>query len=197
MIETLLLATHNKGKVKEFDDMLGGLGVEIKSASDFDLPEPEETENTFSGNALLKARAGCKATGLPTLADDSGFCVSTLDGQPGIYSARWAETEQGRDFSLAMQKVHDKVGDSEDEAAWFMAVLALVYPDGREEVFEGRIDGALVWPPRGDKGFGYDPIFVPEGLDKTFAEIEPSEKHAMSHRARAVEKFLDYLKSQA
>ncbi len=196
-MQTLVLATHNQGKVKEFQEMLGGLGVEIKSASDFDLPEPEETDNSFSGNALLKARAACKVTGLPCLADDSGFCVTALGGAPGIYSARWAETEAGRDFSMAMARVEGELGTEGDRSSYFMAVLALVYPDGHEEVFEGRIDGQAVWPPRGDKGFGYDPIFVADGMDKTFAEIDPSEKHAVSHRARAVAKFLDYMKAQA
>lgn len=192
-MKTLLIATHNQGKVREFEEMLGGKGIELKSAADFDLPEPEETEDTFAGNALLKARAGCAASGLPTLADDSGFCVSALNGEPGIYSARWAETEDGRDFGAAMEKVHDRLGDAEDRSTWFMAVLALVYPDGREEVFEGRVDGQMVWPPRGDKGFGYDPIFVPEDYDITFAEMEPGQKHAMSHRARAVKLFMEYL----
>jgi XTP/dITP diphosphohydrolase len=196
-MKTLLLATHNKGKIKEFGTMLASLGIEIQSAADYGLPEPEETEKTFAGNALLKARAACKATGLPALADDSGFCVSALGGQPGIHSARWAETPDGRDFAMAMQAVHDKVGDSADKNAWFMAVLALVFPDGREEVFEGRIDGHIAWPPRGDKGFGYDPMFVANGHLKTFAEMEPEEKHTISHRARAVSKFLDYLRAQA
>lgn len=194
-MDTLLLATHNQGKVREFQQMLGGLGIEIKSAADFDLPEPEETENTFTGNALLKARAACKATGLPSLADDSGFCVTALDGAPGIYSARWAETEAGRDFAKAMERVHKELGDNSDRSAYFVAVLALVYPDGREEVFEGRIDGQAIWPPRGEKGFGYDPIFIAKGMEKSFAEIEPAKKHAISHRARAVEKFLSFMSS--
>ena len=193
-IQQLLIATHNKGKVAEFDEMLHGLSIELKSAVDFDLPEPEETETTFVGNALLKARAGMKHSGVATLADDSGLAIDALDGAPGIYSARWAETPNGRDFDMAMQKVHDKLGGMDGtQSAHFVAVLALVYPDGREEVFEGCASGTLCWPPRGEKGFGYDPIFVPEGRDVTFAEIEPAEKHAMSHRAKAVQKFKEYL----
>ena len=195
-MKTLLLATHNQGKVKEFDEMLSSLGVEIKSAADFNLPEPEETESTFEGNALLKARAGCMATGLPTLADDSGFCVSALSGAPGVYSARWAKNSQGCDFGMAMERVIKEVGNSKDKKAWFKAVLALVYPDGREEIFEGQVNGSIVWPPRGDKGFGYDPIFVPQGYDMTFAEMEADQKNAISHRARAVEKFLNYIRNE-
>lgn len=198
MIETLVLATHNQGKVKEFAEMLGDLigpsVGSIKSAADFDLPEPEETESSFVGNALLKARAACERTGLPCLADDSGLAVDALSGAPGIYSARWAETPNGRDFNVAMERVNDECdGIDGTQTARFVAVLALVYPDGREEVFEGTVGGTLTWPARGGKGFGYDPIFVPNGHDITFAEMDPSEKHAMSHRANAVEKFKTYL----
>lgn len=196
MLDQLLIATHNQGKVAEFEKLLTGLDIKIQSAADHDLPEPEETEKTFIGNALLKAHAAVKATGLPCLADDSGLCVDALDGAPGIYSARWAEGENGRDFNLAMQKVHDKLsGIDGTQSAYFIAVLALVYPDGQEEIFEGRALGHLCWPPRGEKGFGYDPIFIPDGYDVSFAEMEPSKKHAMSHRAIAVEKFKTYLTS--
>ena len=195
-MDTLLIATHNQGKVREFEDMLAPLGIALKSAADFDLPEPEETGATFTDNALLKARAGCKAAGLPTLADDSGFCVNALNGDPGIYSARWAQTDRGRDFNVAMQKVQDQMGDVEDRSAYFVAVLALVYPDGWEEIFEGRIEGRTVWPPRGNKGFGYDPIFVPDGHNITFGEMESADKHKMSHRALAVRKLIDYLREK-
>ncbi|NQZ14582.1 MAG: RdgB/HAM1 family non-canonical purine NTP pyrophosphatase [Alphaproteobacteria bacterium] len=199
MIETLVLATHNQGKVKEFAEMLGelvGSSVSnIKSAADFDLPEPEETEDTFVGNALLKARAACEKTGVPCLADDSGLAVDALDGAPGIYSARWAETSKGRDFNVAMERVNNECEQIDGtQTARFVAVLALVYPDGREEVFEGTVEGNLTWPARGDKGFGYDPIFVPNGHEITFAEMDSSDKHAMSHRANAVQKFKTYLR---
>lgn len=222
-LETLLIATHNQGKVAEFDKLLDGLGVTLKSAADFDLPEPEETEDSFVGNALLKARAAVAATGLPCLADDSGLAVEALDGAPGIYSARWAETSflkgsrkrfredavapPERDFKVAMQRVHDdlkkinKRGIDGSQSAYFIAVLALVYPDAQgnisEEIFEGRINGKLCWPARGEKGFGYDSIFVPEGHEITFSEMEPEEKQAISHRAKAVGKFKNYLLNNA
>ena len=193
-IETLLIATHNQGKVAEFGQMLGGLSIALKSAADFDLPEPEETEDTFIGNALLKARAACQATGLPALADDSGLCVDALDGAPGIYSARWGETPEGRDFNMAMKRVHDELGGIDgSQTAHFTAVLALVYPEGHEEVFEGNFNGHLCWPMRGSKGHGYDPIFVPNGHDMSCAEMEPAQKNEISHRAIAVEKFKNYL----
>lgn len=193
-MKTLLLATHNKGKVAEFAEMLEGMDIKLKSAADFDLPEPEETEDTFTGNAILKARAAMEAAGLPCLADDSGLAIDALGGAPGIHSARWAETENGRDFGVAMEKVNEKIGGIDGtQSAHFVAVLALLYPDGRKEIFEGTINGNLSWPPRGEKGFGYDPIFVPEGHDITFAEMDPAEKHAMSHRANAVAKFKKYL----
>jgi XTP/dITP diphosphohydrolase len=192
-MKQLLIATHNQGKVAEFREMLPDF--EIKSAADFDLPEPEETESTFEGNAILKARAAIEETGLPCLADDSGLTIDALEGAPGIHSARWAEVDGQRDFSVAMQKVNEKLGGIKgDETAHFVAVLALLKPDGAVEIFEGRSSGHLCWPPRGEKGFGYDPIFIPEGYDVTFAEMEPSQKHAMSHRAKAVEKFAAYLK---
>lgn len=196
MKKQLLIATHNQGKVAEFREMLPDF--DIKSAADFDLPEPEETESTFEGNALLKARAAMEATGLPCLADDSGLAIKALDGAPGIHSARWAETPTGRDFDMAMQKVHQKLhekvgGIKGDERAYFIAVLALVHPDGSHDLFEGRINGNLCWPPRGKKGFGYDPMFVPDGYDISFAEMDPADKHAMSHRAVAVAKFKEYV----
>lgn len=195
-METLLIATHNQGKVLEFAQMFSGLNITLKSAADFDLPEPEETEDSFTGNALLKARAACKATGLPSLADDSGLCVDGLDGAPGIYSARWGETPNGRDFNIAMARVNDELnGIDGTQSAHFIAVLALVYPDGREEAFEGKFKGNLCWPMRGEKGHGYDPIFIPEGYELTCAEMEPEAKNKISHRAIAVEKFKNYLAS--
>ena len=203
MIETLVVATHNKGKVVEFEKMLGDLVGnavgELKSAADFNLPEPEETEDTFVGNAILKARAACERTGLPCLSDDSGIAIDALGGAPGIYSARWAETPQGRDFNMAMNRVYNECGHIDGpekdltKTARFIAVLALVYPNGKEEVFEGVVEGNLTWPGRGEKGFGYDPIFIPVGYDITFAEMDPVKKNAMSHRANAVEKFKAYL----
>lgn len=193
-MQTLLLATHNQGKAREFATLLDGLVDEVKSAAEFDLPEPEETEPTFVGNALIKARAGCVATGLPTLADDSGFSVEALNGNPGVYSARWAGPE--KNFQMAMNKINDQVGAQPNRAAAFIAVLALVYPDGREVTFEGRCEGDAVWPPRGKNGFGYDPMFQPKGYNKTFAEMSADEKHAISHRAKAVAQLKRYLSSQ-
>ena len=194
MIEELILATHNQGKVHEFEVMLDGLVGKLSSALEHKLEEPEETETTFTGNALLKARVACKATGLPCLADDSGLCVDGLEGAPGIYSARWAETPKGRDFDIAMQRIHDELsGIDGTQTAYFMVVLALVYPSGQEEIFEGRIDGKLCWPARGEQGHGYDPIFIAEGYDISFAEMEVAKKNAISHRAIAVEKLKKYL----
>ena len=182
--------------------MLAGLNIELKSAADFDFPEPIETETTFIGNALIKARAACNATGLPSLADDSGICVDALDGAPGIYTADWAETkghgQEGRDFIRAMERVNKEVGGIDGtQSAHFIALLALVYPDGKEVTFEGKMEGHLTWPMRGEKGHGYDPIFIPEGYDMTSAEMNPEEKNAISHRAKAVEKFIQYLKEKA
>ncbi|HPF78053.1 MAG TPA: RdgB/HAM1 family non-canonical purine NTP pyrophosphatase [Alphaproteobacteria bacterium] len=203
-IETLVIATHNKGKVAEFEKLLAGTGIILKSAADFNLPEPEETEETFVGNALLKARAAVEMTGLPCLADDSGLEISILDGAPGVYSARWAETPSGeRDFNFAMQRVHDAVAKSKagpingTQTANFRAVLALVFPGGQFELFEGWMDGRLCWPPRGDNGHGYDPIFVPDNYDISFAEMTAEEKNKTSHRGFAVQKFRDYLLKNA
>lgn len=197
MIDTLLIATHNQGKVVEFDTLLSGMGITLKSAADFDLVEPEETETTFVGNALLKARAASKVAGIPCLADDSGICINALDGAPGIYSARWAQKPDGsRDFSYAMEQVNAKIGGIDGtQSAYFVAVLALVYPDGKEVTFEGRIEGKLCWPPRGDKGFGYDPIFIADGQDITFGEMDSDKKQAMSHRTVAVAQLKAHLYS--
>ena len=184
----LVLATHNPGKVGELVELLAPWGVEVVSAGDLGLPEPEETGETFIDNALLKARAATAATGLPALADDSGLSVSGLDGRPGVYTADWAGSP--RDFTRAMRRVQDELGSNPDRRAAFMSTLALVWPDGHEEVFEGRVDGTLVWPPRGDIGWGYDPMFAPEGGTRTYGEMPAEEKHATSHRARALAKLV-------
>ncbi len=190
----IVVASHNEGKVREIRDLLLPFGFETLSAGDLDLPEPEETETTFAGNARLKARAAMEATGLPALSDDSGLDVTALDGQPGIYAARWAELPDaeggGRDFDMAMWHVHDKLGDATDRSAQFICALCLAFPNGEDRVYEGKVEGDITWPPRGDKGFGYDPIFKAKGDRLTFAEIEPDEKHAKSHRAAAFAKFL-------
>ncbi len=194
----LLLATHNQGKIIEMKSLLKGQIKKIVSARDLNLSEPEEAEDSFSGNSLLKARSAAKESGLASLADDSGLCVNALNGDPGIHSARWAQDggNEERDFKKAMAKVHDLLGDSKDRSAYFICVLALVLPDGQEEVFEGRVEGRIVWPMRGEGGFGYDPIFQPYGYDITFGEMEPIEKASISHRVRALQKFLNFVKEQ-
>ena len=184
----LVVATHNPGKARELAEILEGR-FELVSSGELGLPEPEETEATFAGNALLKARTAADTSGLIALADDSGLCVLALDGAPGIYSARWAGPT--KDFAMAMKKVEARLEEvgAEDFAAWFISALAVAWPGGPAVVVEGRVDGTLSFPPRGDKGFGYDPIFVPEGLTQTFGEIEPATKDGMSHRARAFVKL--------
>lgn len=189
--EKIVIASHNAGKVREISDLLKPYTAGFTSAAELNLDEPEETESTFVGNALLKARAAAKASNMVALADDSGLAVNALNGEPGIYSARWAG--EPRDFNAAMVKVHEKLGDNTDRSASFICVLALAWPDGREEVFEGRVDGDLTWPPRGAKGFGYDPMFIAHGMDQSFAEIDPEAKHAISHRADAFKKLLKKL----
>ncbi len=182
----IVLATHNAGKVVEFQRMFEPLNVTIIGAGDVGLPEPEETEDTFEGNALLKARHACDITAMPCLADDSGLAVNALDGAPGIYSARWAINDNGdKDFDYAMKKIWDGIGDNQDKGAQFVAVLALVMPDGSEYVARGEVDGQITYPPRGGDGFGYDPIFMPEDEDKTFAELGKHGKDRYSQRARA------------
>lgn len=185
----LVVASHNPGKVREIDDLLRPYGIATKGAAALGLPEPEETGATFVANAELKARAAARAAGLPALADDSGLAVAALDGAPGIYSARWAGPD--KDFALAMRKVEDALAGKPDRAAEFVAALALAWPDGHCESFEGRVSGALVWPPRGTRGFGYDPMFRPDGLALTFGEMDPDAKHAISHRARAFAKLTE------
>ncbi len=194
MIQTLVLASHNKGKLKEFDTLLKGLVGEVKSAADLRLIEPAETGTTFLENATIKALAAMHASGLPSLSDDSGLSINALNGDPGVYSADWAGYP--RDFTKAMSLVHEKMGDAADRSAYFTSMLVLAYPDGRVEHFEGRVNGKLIWPPRGVEGFGYDPMFVPDGFDKSFGEMSGDEKHSISHRAKAVEKLIHYLKGE-
>jgi non-canonical purine NTP pyrophosphatase (RdgB/HAM1 family) len=186
--QKLVLASHNPGKLREIEDLLRPLGVEVVSAGALGLPEPEETEPDFAGNARIKALAATIASGLPALSDDSGFGVAALNGAPGIHSARWAGP--AKDFDAAMATVHERMGDDPDRRAWFIAALCLAWPDGHAETFIGRIDGTVAWPPRGDKGFGYDPMFVPAGGRQTFGEMDPDEKHTVSHRARAFAQVL-------
>jgi XTP/dITP diphosphohydrolase len=181
----LVLATHNRGKLGEIAELVTPFGISVTAASDHGLPEPEETGLTFIANAELKARAAATGTGLPALADDSGLAVAALGGEPGIYSARWAGPS--RDFGLAMASVRERLAaaGTTDHRAAFICALSLAWPDGHAESFEGRLDGTLVFPPRGERGFGYDPIFVPLGYEQTFGELDPAEKHRISHRARA------------
>jgi len=195
----LVIASHNEGKVREIRDLLAPYGIEPISAASLDLPEPEETGTTFVANAELKALQAADLLGLPALSDDSGMCVEALGGDPGIFSARWGMADpgiagiepvqgEGRDFDLAMRRVNAKLEampEGTSRAAYFVCALALAWPDGHVEWFEGRVDGTLIWPPRGDKGFGYDPMFVPNGHELSFGEMEPDAKHAMSHRADA------------
>lgn len=193
----LVIASHNQGKVREIRDLLAPFGIEPVSAGELGLPEPEETGTTFAENALLKARASA-LSGLPALSDDSGLEVRALGGRPGVYTADWAERqwfegEPGRDWYMAMGKVEGLLaeqGPSVDRSAAFVCTLAVAWPDGHSEVFEGRVEGSLTWPPRGALGFGYDPVFVASGADQTFAEIDPAAKHAISHRADAFKKLV-------
>jgi XTP/dITP diphosphohydrolase len=185
----LVIASHNPGKMREIADLLRPLGIGTVGAAALGLAEPDETGTTFAENAALKARAAARAANLPALADDSGLAVAALDGAPGVYSARWAGPE--KDFAIAMRKVEDALKGKADRRASFVAALALAWPDGSCDVFEGKVEGTLVWPPRGAKGFGYDPIFVPVGHTITFGEMEPAKKHTMSHRARAFAKLVE------
>lgn len=189
----LLVATHNKGKLNEIAEILAPYGVTVIGAGEMDLPEPEETEDTFVGNARIKAHAAAKATGLPALSDDSGITIDALDGAPGVYTADWAETEQGRDFMMAMTRANDEItakGPDAPRTAQFRCTLVLAWPDGHDEVFEGVMPGTLVWPIRGEGGFGYDPMFMPEGYEVTCAEMAKEEKNRISHRGRAVSAFV-------
>ena len=186
-------ATGNAGKLQEFRALLAPFGSRICSLGDLGLPEPEETESSFAGNALLKARAGATASGLPTLADDSGLVVAALGGSPGIFTADWAENGVGRSFDLAMAKTWallEAVGGGEPQVAEFRCVLAVAWPDGASEVFEGRLEGRIVWPMRGQFGHGYDPIFQPDGQFLTCGELPPEIKNRISHRADAFQKLI-------
>ncbi len=186
--DSLIVASHNPGKVHEIRELTKPLGVAVVPASELGLAEPEETGASFAANAEIKARAAAGAARLAALADDSGLVVPALGGAPGIHSARWAGP--GRDFVAAMRRLEAELADREDRSAYFAAALALAWPDGHCETFEGRVNGALVFPPRGQRGFGYDPVFVPDGHDETFGEMDPAEKRAISHRARAMGKLL-------
>ena len=186
----LVLATHNPGKVVELAELLGPHGLEVVSAGSLGLPEPDETETTFIGNARLKALAAATASGLPAISDDSGLCVDGLGGAPGIYSARWAGP--GKAFSVAMARVKDELGDKA-RTAHFICALCVAWPDGHSEVVEGRVDGTLVWPPRGGNGFGYDPMFLMDGQAQTYGEMTRAEKEADNHRARAFRQLVALL----
>jgi len=187
--DTLVIASHNAGKVREIAALLAPYVGHFQSAADLNLPEPEETGDSFIANAELKARAAATASGRIALADDSGLVVPALGGQPGIYSARWAGP--GRDFQAAMERVQRELGDNPDRRAYFVCVLSLAWPDGHCESVEGRAYGGLVWPPRGDRGFGYDPIFMPDGFASTYGEMEPESKHRISHRADAFRQLVE------
>jgi XTP/dITP diphosphohydrolase len=187
--DRLIIASHNPGKVAEIADLLRPFGVDVQSASALGLAEPEETGVTFAENAALKARAAAAAAGLPALADDSGLVVPALDGAPGIYSARWAGPR--KDFRRAIETVEEALAGKRDRRAHFACALALAWPDGHVELFEGTVHGTLVWPPRGGRGFGYDPMFQADGRKETFGEMAPAEKHRISHRARAFAQLVE------
>jgi len=191
--DRLVIATHNAGKLVEIAELLKPFGISVTSAGELGLEEPEETEDTFAGNARIKAHFAAKASGLPALSDDSGITVDALDGTPGVYTADWAETPTGRNFPMAMEKVWDLLeakNTPEPRTAAFNCTLCLAWPDGHDEIFEGRVEGRLVWPMRGENGFGFDPIFLPTGHDLTFGEMDPADKKAISHRADAFAKLV-------
>jgi XTP/dITP diphosphohydrolase len=189
----LLVATHNQGKLEEIAALLEPYGVSVVGAKEMDLPEPEETGTSFAENARIKAHAAAQATGLPALSDDSGIEIDALDGAPGVYTADWAETGSGRDFVMAMTTAHDMLIDRQAPEPWtarFCCTLVLAWPDGHDDVFPGVMEGRVVWPMRGDQGHGYDPIFVPQGHDLTFGQMDRWEKNRISHRADAFRKFI-------
>ena len=191
--DQILVATHNVGKLQEITEILAPFGVKVIGAAAMDLPEPDETEDSFVGNARIKAHAAAKAIGLPALSDDSGITIDALDGAPGVYTADWAETGNGRDFMLAMTRANDEITAKDPDAprsAQFRCTLVLAWPDGHDEVFEGVMPGTLVWPIRGEGGFGYDPMFMPDGYDITCAQMAKEEKNQISHRGRAVSAFV-------
>lgn len=192
--DRLLVATHNKGKLDEITDILAPHGVAVVGAGELDLDEPDETEDTFVGNARIKAHAAAKSTGLPALADDSGITIDALDGAPGVYTADWAETGAGRDFMMAMTRANSEIeakGPDAPRTAQFRSTLVIAWPDGHDEVFEGVMAGSLVWPIRGEGGFGYDPMFMPDGYDVTCAEMPKDLKNQISHRGQALAKFVE------
>ena len=189
---TLLVATHNAGKLEEIADLFGDFGISVIGAAQMNLAEPEETGATFVANARIKAHAAATATGLPALADDSGIEIDALDGAPGVHTADWAETPDGRNFIMAMARVHDELVSRDAVRPWtarFCCTFVLAWPDGHDEVFEGRMDGQIVWPMRGEQGHGFDPIFQPDGYDQTFGEMDRWEKNRISHRADAFRKL--------
>ncbi|MGV8952097.1 MAG: non-canonical purine NTP pyrophosphatase [Cypionkella sp.] len=191
--DRLLVATHNRGKLEEIASLLGPFGISIASAAEMGLPEPEETETTFVGNARIKAHAAAQATGLPALSDDSGISVEVLDGSPGVYTADWAETPTGRDFMLAMTRTWQAIqvtGKAAPYHAQFRCTLVLAWPDGHDEVFEGVMPGQVIWPPRGDMGHGYDPVFLPDGYEVTCGEMDRMAKNLISHRGEAFRKLV-------
>lgn len=202
---TIVVASHNAGKIREIADLIGPFGFDAKSAAELNFAEPEETGTTFEENAAIKALASARASGLPSLSDDSGLVVDALDGAPGVYTANWAEKADGtRDFAMAMEKLERALAEKgavapADRRARFVSVLCLAWPDGHTEFFRGEVEGRVVWPPRGDKGFGYDPVFQPDGHETTFGEMSADEKHgwkpgdaaALSHRARAFKRFVE------
>ena len=191
--DKLVIASHNKGKLREMAELMAEFGVTVTSAADHNLDEPDETEDTFIGNARIKAHYAAKATGLPALSDDSGITVEALGGAPGVYTADWAEAPNGRDFPMAMTKVWTLLEEKNAPVprhAAFNCTLCLAWPDGHDEVFEGRVDGQVVWPMRGEEGFGFDPVFMPDGESETFGEMDPARKKAMSHRADAFQKLV-------
>jgi XTP/dITP diphosphohydrolase len=192
--DTLLVATHNRGKLEEIAKLLEPFGISVVSAGDMNLPEPAETEDSFVGNARIKAHAAAKATGLPALSDDSGITIDALKGAPGVYTADWAETPNGRDFVMAMAKTWEKLealAAPQPRVAQFRCTLVLAWPDGHDEVFEGVMPGRVVWPMRGSQGHGYDPIFQPDGFDITFGEMDRWQKNEISHRADAFRKLVE------
>jgi len=203
--KTIVVASHNAGKIREIEDLIGPFGFSAKSAAELNFEEPDETGTTFEENATIKALASAKASGLPALSDDSGIVIDALGGAPGVYTANWAETADGtRDFAMAMEKVEKALAEkgaseAKDRTARFVSVLCLAWPDGHTELFRGEVEGHVVWPPRGDRGFGYDPVFQPEGYETTFGEMSAEEKHgwkpgdasALSHRARAFKIFVE------
>ncbi len=203
--KTIVVASHNAGKIREIAELIGPLGFSAKSAAELEFAEPDETGTTFEENAAIKALASAKASGLPALSDDSGLVIDALDGAPGVYTANWAEREDGtRDFQMAMEKVEKALEErsartAEQRSGRFVSVLCLAWPDGHTEFFRGEVEGAVVWPPRGTQGFGYDPVFQPQGYDITFGEMSSEQKHgwrpgepeALSHRARAFKRFVE------